>query len=112
MYPISVLAHFLSILDTFKLCITIWYQSRLFQIVPWVIKITIQVVILFEFRMLSSLLYLVEIDHFDLNMTVRAKMSGARRGRGRPRVNQNMEENVNPGAYMWAQMMQQNQQMM
>jgi hypothetical protein len=58
------------------------------------------------------LLYLVETDHFDLNMTVRAIMSGARRGRGRPRVNQNMEENVNPDAQMWAQMMQQNQQMM
>ena len=62
--------------------------------------------------MLSSLLYLVEIDHFDLNMTVRAIMFGARRGRGRPRVNQNMEENVNPDAQMWAQLMQQNQQMM
>jgi hypothetical protein len=62
--------------------------------------------------MLSSLLYLVEIDHFDLNMTVRARMSGARKGRGWPRGNQNVEENVNPDANMWAQMMQQNQQMM
>jgi hypothetical protein len=108
---ISFSAH-LNILDTFKLGVTIWYQSRSFQIVLWVIKNKIQVVVLFEFRMLSSLLYLVEIDHFDLNMIVRARMSGARRRRGRPRVNQNMEENVNPDANMWAQMMQQNQQMM
>jgi hypothetical protein len=39
-------------------------------------------------------------------------MSGAQRGRGRPRANQNAEENVNPDAQMWTQMMQQNQQMM
>jgi hypothetical protein len=83
---ISFSAH-LNILDTFKFDVTIWFQSMSFQIVPWVIKSTIQAVVLFEFRMLSSLLYLVEIDHFDLNMTVRARMSGARRGRGRPRVN-------------------------
>jgi hypothetical protein len=89
--------------------VTIWYQSRSIQIVPWVINNTIQVVVLLCLGYLSSLLYLFEIDHFDLIMTVRAKMSGARRGRGRPRVNQNMEENVNPHAQMWAQMMQQNQ---
>jgi hypothetical protein len=39
-------------------------------------------------------------------------MSGAQRGRGRPRANQNVEQNVNSDAQMWAQMMQQNQQMM
>jgi hypothetical protein len=55
---------------------------------------------------------LVEIDHFDLNMTVRAIMSGAQRGRGRPRANQNVQDNANPDVQMWAQIMQQNQQMM
>ena len=39
-------------------------------------------------------------------------MSGERRGRGRPRANQNTEEEFNPDGNMWAQMMQQNQQMM
>jgi len=38
-------------------------------------------------------------------------MSGERRGRGRPRANQNAEGEFNPD-HMWAQMMQQNQQMM
>jgi hypothetical protein len=80
--------------------------------VPCVINNTNQVVILLCLGYLSSLLYWVEIDHFDLNMIVRAKMSGARRGRGRPRANQNEEENVNPDAHMWAQLMQQNQQLL
>jgi len=39
-------------------------------------------------------------------------MSGERRGRGRPRANQNVEEEFYPDGNMWAQMMQQNQQMM
>jgi hypothetical protein len=57
------------------------------------------------------LLYLVEIDHFDLNMTVRAK--NVRRTKGTwqaKRGNQNVEGNFNPNANMWAQMMQQIQQ--
>jgi hypothetical protein len=64
------------------------------------------------FKIFVLIVILVKIDHVDLNMTVRAKMSGARRGRGRPRGNPNVEENVNPEAQMWAQLMQQNQQMM
>ena len=39
-------------------------------------------------------------------------MSGERRGRGRPRANQNAEGEFNLDGNMWAQMMQQNQQMM
>ena len=39
-------------------------------------------------------------------------MSGERRGRGRPRANQNAEGGFNLDGDMWAQMMQQNQQMM
>jgi hypothetical protein len=77
--------------------------------VPWVINNTIQVVVLFVFKILVLIVILFEIDHFDLNMTVRAIMYGARRGRGRPRVNPNEEGNVNPDAQMWAQLMQQNQ---
>jgi hypothetical protein len=64
------------------------------------------------FKIFVLIVILVKIDHFDLNMTVRAKMAGGRRGRGRPRGNPNVEENVNPDAQMWAQLMQQNQQKM
>jgi len=39
-------------------------------------------------------------------------MSGERRGRGRPRANQNTEGDFNPDGNTWAQMLQQNQQMM
>jgi hypothetical protein len=41
--------------------------------VPWVINNTIQVVVLFVFKIIVLIVILVEIDHFDLNMTVRAK---------------------------------------
>ena len=44
MYPVSVLTNVLSILDTFNTGVTIWYQSRSIQIVPWVINNAIQVV--------------------------------------------------------------------
>jgi len=38
------LTNVLSILDTFNTGVTIWYQSRLIQIVPWVINNANQVV--------------------------------------------------------------------
>ena len=44
MYPVSVLTNVLSILDTFNTGVTIWYQSRSIQIVPWVSNNAIQVV--------------------------------------------------------------------
>jgi len=50
MYPVLVMTHVLNILDTFNMGVTICYQSRSIQIVPWVIKNTIQVVVFFEFR--------------------------------------------------------------
>lgn len=62
-------------------------------------------------RCLVSLLYLVEIDHFDLNMTVSAKCLENKEdvaGQGVIRI----LGDVNPEADMWEQMMQQNQQMM
>ena len=38
MYLVLKIMHMLNFLDTFSMGITIWYQSRLIQIVPWVIK--------------------------------------------------------------------------
>ena len=73
MYPVSVLMNVLSILDTFNTGVTIWYQSLSIQIVPWVINNANQVVGSSETRIFALLLYLVEFDHFDLYMTVRAK---------------------------------------
>ena len=40
---------------------------------PRVIKDTIQVVVFFESKIIVLIAMLVELDHFDLNMTVRAK---------------------------------------
>jgi len=42
----------LNILDSFNMGVTIWYQSRSIQIVPWVIKNTIQVVVFFESKII------------------------------------------------------------
>jgi len=52
MYPVSVITHMLNILDSFNMGVTIWYQSRSIQIVPWVIKNTIQVVVFFESKII------------------------------------------------------------
>jgi len=43
--------------------------------VPWVINNAIQVAESLEFSMFILVLYLVEFDHFNLNMTVRTKCS-------------------------------------
>jgi hypothetical protein len=48
---INISTH-LNILDIFKYGCYNWYQSRSIQIVPWVINDTIQVVVLFELRIL------------------------------------------------------------
>jgi len=50
MYPVSVIMQMLNILDSLNMGVTIWYQSRSIQIVPWVIKNTIQEVVFFESR--------------------------------------------------------------
>jgi len=73
MYPVSVLTHMLNILVTFDMGVTIWYQSMSIHIVPWAIKNTIQVVRSFESRIFILIVILVELDQFDLNMTVREK---------------------------------------
>ena len=73
MYPVLKIMHMLNFLDTFSMGITIWYQSRSIQIVPWVINNAIQVVGSSETKIFALLLYLVEFDHFDLYMTVRVK---------------------------------------
>jgi len=38
MHPVSVITHVLCILDTYNVGVTICYQSRSIQIVPWVIN--------------------------------------------------------------------------
>jgi hypothetical protein len=44
MYPVLNLTHILNILDKFSMGVTIWYQSRSIQIVPWVIRIQLKLV--------------------------------------------------------------------
>ena len=61
------------------------------------------------FRFAMKTLILRIFNYVGKSGCYKSKMSGERRGRGKPRVNRNVEENVAPDANMWAQMMHQNQ---
>jgi len=65
MYPPLSFNARINILDKFIMGITIWYQSRLIRIVPWVIKMQSMCQDHLDSRCLSYMLYLVKLDQLD-----------------------------------------------